>query len=131
MHVSVLGGYEGTIAAVDADGAQLALGSGGRLRVRWGEEVTVTGRPMRLVRPGGDATDDGRSAERFTRLRDWRRERAKTDGVPAFVVLNDRYLDGIATANPRTLEELMRCDGIGPVKLELYGDDILDVLASV
>ncbi len=64
-------------------------------------------------------------------LRDWRTMRAKADDVPAYVVLNDRHLRGIAVAKPRSAAELAACDGIGPTKLERYGDEILDVLSSL
>jgi DNA helicase-2/ATP-dependent DNA helicase PcrA len=64
-------------------------------------------------------------------LRSWRLERSRVDRVPAFVVLHDRTLTAIATQRPRTLRDLARIDGIGPTKLELYGDDILAVLDSV
>ena len=64
-------------------------------------------------------------------LRDWRTMRAKADDVPAYVVLNDRHLRGIAVAKPRDAAELAACDGIGPTKLERYGDQILDVLSAL
>jgi DNA helicase-2/ATP-dependent DNA helicase PcrA len=61
-------------------------------------------------------------------LKAWRRERAKTDGVPAYVVLHDSTLAEIAAKNPRSLLELSRVKGMGPTKLERYGDEILAVL---
>jgi DNA helicase-2/ATP-dependent DNA helicase PcrA len=64
-------------------------------------------------------------------LRSWRLERSRGDRVPAFVVLHDRTLSAIAAQRPTTLRELARIDGIGPTKLELYGDDILAVLDGV
>ena len=48
--------------------------------------------------------------------------------MPAYVVVNDRHLRGIASAMPQTPTQLIACDGIGPAKLERYGDDILAVL---
>ena len=66
-----------------------------------------------------------------TALRAWRLERSKADAVPAFVVLSDKHLDGIADRRPTSLAELRGCPGIGPTKLEAYGDDILEVLAGV
>ncbi|RMH76800.1 MAG: ATP-dependent DNA helicase, partial [Actinomyces sp.] len=62
------------------------------------------------------------------RLRTWRRERAAADGVPAFVVFADRTLDALVTARPRTPAELLAVPGIGPTKLERYGEAILAVL---
>ena len=60
-------------------------------------------------------------------LRAWRLERSKADNVPAFVVLSDKHLDGIAERHPTSLAELRACPGIGPAKLESYGDEILEV----
>ncbi|HXY45647.1 MAG TPA: ATP-dependent DNA helicase UvrD2 [Acidimicrobiales bacterium] len=64
-------------------------------------------------------------------LRTWRSETARRDKVPAYVVLSDAYLEGIALALPSSLRELARCKGIGPAKLEKYGDDLLAVLEAV
>jgi ATP-dependent DNA helicase UvrD/PcrA len=61
-------------------------------------------------------------------LKAWRRERAKADGVPAYVVLHDSTLAEIAANAPRSLFELGRVKGMGPTKLERYGDEILAVL---
>ena len=46
--------------------------------------------------------------------------------MPAYVVLSDKHLDGIAERHPTSLAELRACPGIGPAKLESYGDEILD-----
>jgi DNA helicase-2/ATP-dependent DNA helicase PcrA len=45
-------------------------------------------------------------------------------------VLSDRHLEGIAARLPTTRTELANCPGIGPARLETYGADILDVIAS-
>ena len=66
-----------------------------------------------------------------TALRAWRLERSRADAVPAFVVLSDKHLDGIAERHPTSLAELRACPGIGPAKLESYGDEILEVLGSI
>ncbi len=64
-------------------------------------------------------------------LRAWRTTRAKADNVPAYVVLNDKHLAGIAERSPADLAGLRRCPGIGPAKLEAYGEEILEALGSV
>jgi DNA helicase-2/ATP-dependent DNA helicase PcrA len=61
-------------------------------------------------------------------LRAWRLERCRADGVPAYVVLHDATLNDIAAARPATPRELGRVAGIGPTKLERYGDDILAIV---
>lgn len=64
-------------------------------------------------------------------LKEWRKQRATGDRVPAHVVLSDSDLAGIATAAPETLADLARCPGIDPVKLERYGDEILAVVTDL
>jgi DNA helicase-2/ATP-dependent DNA helicase PcrA len=63
-------------------------------------------------------------------LTEFRRDRCKADGVPAYVVLDNKTLDAIAEAAPTTLGELGNISGIGPAKLERYGADILGIIAS-
>jgi len=64
-------------------------------------------------------------------LRGWRKGRSDADGVPAYVVLTNRQLEGIAVSMPADQRELLACDGIGPSRLEKYGDDIIEVLDGV
>jgi DNA helicase II / ATP-dependent DNA helicase PcrA len=77
------------------------------------------------------ATPTGDLARLVDALKAWRRHRAQADGVPAYIVLSDTHLAGIATQAPRTLNDLARCPGIGPTKLERYGDEILAVVADL
>jgi DNA helicase II / ATP-dependent DNA helicase PcrA len=58
-------------------------------------------------------------------LRDWRRDRARRDDVPAFVVCNDRTLIAIAASRPSTPEDLLGVHGFGPTKVERYGEEVL------
>jgi DNA helicase II / ATP-dependent DNA helicase PcrA len=88
-------------------------------------------RTPRRAAPPGDVELSVVAVAAEKALRDWRTTRAKADEVPAYVVLNDRHLRGIAVAKPRDAVELAACDGIGPTKLERYGDEILDVLSSL
>ncbi len=60
-----------------------------------------------------------------TTLRAWRSEMARKRGVPAYVVLHDATIDGIAAARPTTLSELRDIPGIGDKKLEHYGDELI------
>ena len=63
-------------------------------------------------------------------LRQWRFERARADGMPAFVIAHDTTLAAIAEARPRSLAALRRVKGMGPQKLEKYGEDILAVIEA-
>jgi len=63
-------------------------------------------------------------------LMDWRRERARQDKVPAFVIFHDLVLLEIASARPRTLAALSRIKGIGESKLMRYGEEILRLVGK-
>jgi DNA helicase-2/ATP-dependent DNA helicase PcrA len=63
-------------------------------------------------------------------LKVWRAGRARADGMPAFVVFHDTTLEEIARRRPVTLAELARVKGLGPTKLDRYGDDVLSVVAA-
>ena len=67
----------------------------------------------------------------FGALREWRLERARADEVPAYVVFHNATLAEIAERQPRTLAELALVPGVGPTKLERYGEDLLAALARV
>ncbi len=58
-------------------------------------------------------------------LREWRRQRAAADAKPAFTIFADTTLEAIATVLPTSLDELSAVKGIGPAKLERFGDEIL------
>ena len=62
------------------------------------------------------------------KLRAWRLARARNDGVPPYVVFHDAVLHAIADARPSSLGELAQISGVGPAKLERYGDDVLAAL---
>jgi DNA helicase-2/ATP-dependent DNA helicase PcrA len=64
------------------------------------------------------------------RLRAWRLERARADEVPPYVVFHDSVLHAIADARPESLGELSQIAGVGPTKLERYGDAVLSVLGA-
>ena len=99
--------------------------------------LTWSGRPSRFLAELGVArrAEPRKLADEdlppaFAALRTWRLERAKADEVPAYVVFHNSTLAEIADRQPRTLAELARVPGVGPTKLERYGDDVLASLAS-
>jgi DNA helicase-2/ATP-dependent DNA helicase PcrA len=81
----------------------------------------VLGVPRRLAHPNHELA--------FERLRGWRTSAAK--GKPAYTVLTDEALRSLATTLPDTEATLARVKGIGPVKLERYGDELLALMGEV
>jgi hypothetical protein len=85
--------------------------------------------------PSAELTAEPRAATlspearaRLERLEAWRRETAAAEGTPAYIVLRNETLEQLAVHNPQTLAELGNVKGIGPVKLERYGEALLRVL---
>ena len=116
------------VLEVGADGVVVGVAGGprgGALRYRRpcrGQDVEPASSRGRALRAAAQAAEAA--------LREWRSAVAKQDAVPAYVVLNDKELVGIASELPRTLPELASCRGIGPLRLEKWGDEILAVLES-
>ena len=72
----------------------------------------------------------GAAGSLFEELKRWRRDRAAADGVPAYVVFHDTTLGAIAERRPRSLGELATISGVGPTKLDRYGQDLLSVVGG-
>ena len=66
----------------------------------------------------------------FDALKEWRTQVASVAGVPAYVVMYDRTLAELANALPDRTSELDSIHGLGPVKIEKYGQALLDVIHS-
>jgi len=95
--------------------------------------IDVTTRPARPVERERAQDSIGKVAtnidpELREYLREWRRETAKQQNTPAFVVMHDTTLDEICRIRPRSLPALLHVSGIGERKAELYGQQILDAL---
>jgi DNA helicase-2/ATP-dependent DNA helicase PcrA len=96
--------------------------SAGERRVR-----DLGGPPLVAPRPRPGDSDD----PVFAALRAWRSSVAREQGIAAFVVAHDSTLAAIAAARPTSLSALRRVKGMGPAKLEKYGDGILTALGGV
>ena len=97
---------------------------------------------------GGDSSGSGRRTPRaasgtpadleltadedalFQELRELRLQLARAQGVPAYIVFNDRVLREMVRQRPGTPAQLLEVPGVGPTKLERYGDAFLQVLAG-
>ncbi len=64
----------------------------------------------------------------FNELAALRLKWAQEMQVPAFVIFGDRSLIEMATAYPRTEEEMLQVNGVGPSKWLKYGPSFLDVI---
>jgi DNA topoisomerase-3 len=89
----------------------------------------ATAKPERVRPKGGKAAvkqpvDSGVESA----LRAWRLAEARKRGVPAFRILTDAALAGIAEQRPATAAELLAIPGIGMSTVEKYGAQIYRLL---
>ena len=68
--------------------------------------------------------------EIFEALKKWRREKAGTLGVPAYLVFPDKTLQELAHVLPESPADLLNIRGIGPAKAQRFGDEALAVIAQ-
>ncbi|MCQ8240621.1 DNA helicase RecQ [Rhizosaccharibacter radicis] len=66
----------------------------------------------------------------FEALREWRKEEARAQSVPPYVIFHDAVLREIAEDRPSSMAALGEIKGVGASKLERYGRKVLDVLAA-
>jgi ATP-dependent DNA helicase UvrD/PcrA len=100
--------------------------------------LTWSGKPSRfLLELGVEAAPTVRKARAeepddptYVALKEWRLKRSKADEIPAYVVFHNSTLAEIASRRPTTIAELASVPGVGPAKLERYGRDLLEALAS-
>jgi ATP-dependent DNA helicase RecQ len=107
------------------------------LRAHAGEEpldslpaAVVVQRP----RAGSLSTAEGpashEEAELYAGLRELRSRLAREAGLPAYCVFPDRTLVELARRRPASDAELLTVPGVGPAKLEKYGEAFLELLRS-
>lgn len=76
------------------------------------------------------ADDDPAEADRvlLTRLQDWRRRTAADMGIGEGMVLPDATLEQLVRERPTELASLAGIRGIGPVKQERYGEELVRLM---
>lgn len=77
-----------------------------------------------------DIYADNRHPELIEPLIEWRTEQYMSQDVPAYCILTQKTLLGIADACPSTREELLAVPGFGKAKWDKYGTEILKLIAE-
>jgi ATP-dependent DNA helicase RecQ len=124
---------EHPVPLLTRQGAEVMRGQGPVRFVAPREERAARRAPARSsprgAAPAMDALDVA-ARERFERLRAHRAQVARSRGVPAYVVAFDRTLVEMATRRPSTQAELLGVYGMGPARVEQFGDGFLAVLRA-
>jgi superfamily II DNA helicase RecQ len=112
-------------ASLTRDGENMEDGDAAAVLMRDSSEIAATIKPAKRERKSTTVKPEipltGEAAALEERLRLWRREEADKLGQPAFCVFPDKTLRAIAVERPRTEEELLAVDGIGPAKAAKFG----------
>jgi superfamily II DNA helicase RecQ len=88
----------------------------------------------RALRPAGEA-DPGEALPEAVRhlyraLRQWRNERAKAEGVPAYALFRNAQLAEVCRRLPRSLAALREIEGIGEATCRKYGEALLAMIPA-
>lgn len=77
-----------------------------------------------------DLQDDAQTQALAERLRFWRKKRAEEENVPPYYIFNDRTLVDLANKKPSTRAELLSVSGIGELKAQKFGAEIISIAAE-
>lgn len=87
--------------------------------------------PPRYHHPHSNHRPDDDTLNRYETLRQWRNTLATKRGVEPDVVISNGLLMYIARHNPKTLNALIKMEGLGEWQREKYGPDLIEVLRKV
>ncbi len=76
------------------------------------------------------ASEAGERSPLSSALRAWRTARARADATAPYIVFHDATIEAIAERRPRSIAELRRVPGVGPTKLDRYGEEIIAIVAT-
>ena len=110
------------------DGIWPADGGPDRLRPRSASSRQTPKERAKQAAAEFEADNDPATIALFESLRAWRAKVAKERSRPAYTVFADTTLRSIAVVKPGTLPQLSLIHGVGAVKLQEYGADVLYVV---
>ena len=125
LHVAITRGRHRVVVVADADRPSPFLAE---MR---GEAAVVSRRrvaPPEAVAAAPLSPQEPIDQRLLEKLKTWRTETATERGVPAYIVCWDRTLEEIAATRPRSEAELLGVSGIGPAKLDEYGEELLELV---
>ena len=56
--------------------------------------------------------------------------KAKEKKIPAYTIFHDQHLISISNLKPKTKNDLLNISGVGPSKLDKYGEEVLQIVAT-
>jgi len=89
-----------------------------------------TRRPDRDFRKDWRAELDEPGRKLYDELRSWRGRTAKREGMPPYLICNNRQLAAMAARRPASLAALREIEGLGEAKAERWGEEMLKLIAA-
>lgn len=86
-----------------------------------GEETAAV---LNVAEPLEDIT----KTEVYKALKQYRLEKSREEGIKPYFIYNNAQLEDLIMKGPRTLEELQQVNGFGEVKVQKYGETIVDII---
>ncbi len=73
---------------------------------------------------------DNKEKEAYDALKTWRMARAKQEGIPPYLIANNKQLAKMVTLKAKFKADLAKIPGFGEAKIIKYSNDILKLLAE-
>lgn len=64
----------------------------------------------------------------YKALKKYRLEKSREEGIKPYFIYNNAQLEDLIMKGPKNLEELQEVNGFGEVKVQKYGQDILEII---
>ncbi len=71
-----------------------------------------------------------RNAALAEAISEWRRNRARAAAIPAYIIFPDTTLNALVAYKPQSNDELLEISGIGPARVERYGEELLEIISQ-
>ena len=72
----------------------------------------------------------GKDLELYNSIKEWRQKQAESQNVPPYVIFGDKTLEELVEKRPKNERELLNVFGIGEVKAEKIGSQILRIISE-
>ncbi|MCM1158719.1 MAG: NERD domain-containing protein [Bacteroidales bacterium] len=116
--------YEELLRAVETDESK-----DNRLENSAGEQAESTFKENAIKEEKTKEVIISASREEATKhLKAFRREQSQKENVPSYFIFNNTQMNDLLDKNPKSKEELLKVSGFGSVKVEKYGERILEIL---
>jgi ATP-dependent DNA helicase RecQ len=100
----------------------------GEIELPLRRDLLVARKARKVKRKSVDIAEQDRGL--FDALRECRRELAKENSVPPYVIFHDATLMQMAAEKPTTPDALLDISGVGQTKLDRYGESFLQIISS-